>query len=294
MNISGQTVKTADTPSEPDWDFVIQPGKGLFDLQLRELWRYRDLIMLLVRRDFVSKFKQTILGPAWFVIQPLLSTIMFTIVFGNIAQLSTDGLPKMLFYLSGNVLWLYFSNCLTLCSTTFIDNAHLFGKVYFPRLVVPVSIVISQAITFALQFVFFLCFMVYYVVQGAAIRPNQYIFLFPVLILLMAGMSLGLGIIFSSMTTKYRDMRFLLDFGVRLLMFATTAIYPLSSIPEKYKLFILANPMTSIIETFRYGFMGQGAFSWAYLGYSTGFTAIVLFIGMVMFTRIERTFMDTV
>ena len=252
------------------------------------------MILLLVRRDFVAKFKQTILGPAWFIIQPLLSTIMFTIVFGNIAQLSTDGLPKMLFYLSGNVLWLYFSNCLTMCSTTFVDNAHLFGKVYFPRLVVPVSIVISQALTFALQFVFFLCFMGYFILNGATLHPNLHILLFPLLLLLMAGMSLGLGIIFSSMTTKYRDMRFLLDFGVRLLMFATTAIYPLSSIPEKYKLFILANPMTPIIETFRYGFMGQGSFSWLYLGYSAAFTIIILFAGAVLFTRIERTFMDTV
>lgn len=294
MNTAEQTVTVADIRKEPDWDFIIRPGKGLFDLQLRELWRYRDLIMLFVRRDFVSKFKQTILGPAWFVIQPLLSTIMFTIVFGNIAQLSTDGLPKMLFYLSGNILWLYFSSSLTLCSSTFVDNAHIFGKVYFPRLVVPVSIVLSQSLTLALQFAFFLCFMGYYVAAGAEIRPNMYIFLFPVLVLLMAGMSLGLGIIFSSMTTKYRDMRFLLEFGVRLAMYATPAIYPLSSIPEKYRLFILANPMTPIIETFRYGFMGQGTFSWAYLGYSAGFTVVVLFVGAVLFTRVERTFMDTV
>ncbi len=250
--------------------------------------------MLFVRRDFVSKFKQTILGPAWFVIQPLLSTIMFTIVFGNIAQLSTDGLPKMLFYLSGNVLWLYFSTSLTMCSTTFVDNAHIFGKVYFPRLVVPVSIVISQSLTFALQFVFFLCFMGYYMFMGADIRPNVYVFLFPVLVFLMAGMSLGFGIIFSSMTTKYRDMRFLLEFGVRLVMYATPVIYPLSSIPKKYKLFLLANPMTPIIETFRYGFMGQGTFSWVYLGYSAGFTAVLLLLGVVLFTSVERTFMDTV
>lgn len=294
MNLSEQVSKSSGFKKEPEWDFIIRPKKRLLDLQLRELWRYRDLILLLVRRDFVAKFKQTILGPAWFIIQPLLATIMFTIVFGNIAQLSTDGLPKMLFYLSGNVLWLYFSSCLTMCSTTFVDNAHLFGKVYFPRLVVPVSIVISQALTFALQFAFFLCFMGYFVLKGAALQPNLHILLFPVLVLLMAGMSLGLGIIFSSMTTKYRDMRFLLDFGVRLLMFATTAIYPLSSIPEKYKLFILANPMTPIIESFRYGFMGQGSFSWAYLGYSAVFTVVVLFIGAVLFTRIERTFMDTV
>ncbi len=294
MNTAERVACIVDSENEPDWDFIIRPGKGLFDLQLKELWRYRDLIMLFVRRNFVSKFKQTILGPAWFVIQPLLSTIMFTIVFGNIAQLSTDGLPKMLFYLSGNVLWLYFSSSLTLCSSTFVNNAHIFGKVYFPRLVVPVSIVISQSLTFALQFAFFLCFMGYYVSAGAEIRPNMYIFLFPVLVLLMAGMSLGFGIIFSSMTTKYRDMRFLLEFGVRLAMYATPAIYPLSSIPDKYKFFILANPMTPIIETFRYGFMGQGTFSWAYLGYSAAFTAVVLFVGAVLFTSVERTFMDTV
>ena len=294
MNLLEKPSAPSAFKKEPEWDFIICPKKLLFDLQLRELWRYRDLILLLVRRDFVAKFKQTILGPAWFIIQPLLSTIMFTIVFGNIAQLSTDGLPKMLFYLSGNVLWLYFSNCLTMCSTTFVDNAHLFGKVYFPRLVVPVSIVISQALTFALQFVFFLCFMGYFILNGATLHPNLHILLFPLLLLLMAGMSLGLGIIFSSMTTKYRDMRFLLDFGVRLLMFATTAIYPLSSIPEKFKLFILANPMTPIIETFRYGFLGQGSFSWLYLGYSAAFTVVFIFVGAVLFTRIERTFMDTV
>jgi lipopolysaccharide transport system permease protein len=285
---------TITTTTQDQWDFELTPKTGLMDLQLRELLHYRDLILLFVRRDFVARFKQTILGPAWFVIQPLLTTLMFTIIFGNIAQLSTDGLPKMLFYLSGNILWLYFSECLSLCSNTFTANAGIFGKVYFPRLVVPVSIVISQVLTFALQFVFFLCFMGYYAAIGTDFHPNATLLLLPVLVLLMAGMGLGLGIIFSSLTTKYRDMRFLLDFGVRLAMYATTVIYPLSSLPDKYRLLILANPVTPIIETFRYGFLGAGSFSWGYLGYSAAFTVIVLVIGVFMFTKIERTFMDTV
>jgi lipopolysaccharide transport system permease protein len=285
---------TMKTVTQDTWDFELTPKTGLMNLQLRELWHYRDLILLFVRRDFVARFKQTILGPAWFVIQPLLTTLMFTIIFGNIAQLSTDGLPKILFYLSGNILWLYFSECLTLCSNTFTANAGIFGKVYFPRLVVPVSIVISQVLTFALQFTFFLCFMGYYASIGDGFHPNATLLLLPVLVLLMAGMGLGLGIIFSSLTTKYRDMRFLLEFGVRLAMYATTVIYPLSSLPDKYRLLILANPVTPIIEAFRYGFLGAGAFSWGYLGYSAAFTLVVMFTGVVMFTKIERTFMDTV
>ena len=279
---------------EQPWDFELKPTTGLLDLHLGELWRYRDLIYLFVRRDFVARFKQTILGPAWFVIQPLLTTLMFTVIFGNIARLSTDGLPKTLFYLSGNILWLYFSECLTQCSNTFTANAGIFGKVYFPRLVVPVSIVISQVLTFALQFIFFLCFLGYFAFSGVAIQPNSTLLLMPVLVLLMAAQSLGLGIIFSSLTTKYRDVRFLLEFGVRLAMYATPVIYPLSSIPEKYRLLIMANPVTPIIETFRYGFLGAGSFSWPALAYSAGCTAVLLFLGVIMFTRIERTFMDTV
>lgn len=287
---------TSSPPKNTDqpWDFELKPTTGLFDLHLGELWRYRDLIYLFVRRDFVARFKQTILGPAWFVLQPLLTTLMFTIIFGNIAQLSTDGLPKILFYLSGNILWLYFSECLTQCSNTFTANAGIFGKVYFPRLVVPVSIIISQVLTFALQFIFFLGFLGYYAFSRAAIHPNITLLLLPVLVLLMAGLGLGPGIIFSSMTTKYRDVRFLLEFGVRLAMYATPVIYPLSSIPEKYRLLIMANPVTPLIETFRYGFLGAGSFSWSALGYSAGCTVVLLFIGVIMLTRIERTFMDTV
>ena len=276
------------------WDLDIEPQSKLLDLHLDDLWRYRDLIYLFVRRDFVAQYKQTILGPAWFVIQPLLTTIMFTVVFGNIAKLSTDGLPKVLFYFSGTVLWSYFSGCLTATSHTFQSNAGLFGKVYFPRLAVPVAITISQLMKVALQIVLFLGFLGYFALRGAAVHLTWAAFLLPVLILIMATMSLGLGIIFSSMTTKYRDLSHLLDFGVRLLMYATPVIFPLSSLTGKYRLIIGVNPMSPIIETFRYGFLGAGTFSWGYLGYSAAVAAVILLIGIVLFTRIERTFMDTV
>ena len=280
--------------SSEDWDLIIQPRDSLLHLHLKDLWRYRDLITLFVRRDFVTQFKQTILGPAWFVIQPLLTTIMFTIIFGNIAKLSTDGLPKMVFYLSGNTLWIYFSECLTKSSKTFTDNAHLFGKVYFPRLAVPISITLSGLLRFTLQFGFFMCFWGYYAAQGTGIHFTLAACLLPLLVLIMAGLSLGFGIIFSAMTTKYRDMTFLLEFGVRLLMYATPVIYPLSVIEGRWKWFILANPMTPIIEAFRYGFLGVGSFNWLYLAYSFGFMTILLFIGIVIFNRVEKTFMDTV
>jgi len=283
-----------ETKEKQELEFCISSSASMLDLRLGELWRYRDLVALFVRRDFVAQFKQTILGPAWFVIQPLLTTITFTIIFSNIAKLSTDGLPPILFYLSGNILWQYFSGCLTETSNTFISNANIFGKVYFPRLVVPVSVAISQMFKFLLQFVFFLCFLAYFALSGAVVHLTQIAFLLPILLVIMAGMSLGLGIILSSMTTKYRDLRFLLQFGVQLLMYGTPVIYPLSSIQGKWRLLILANPMTPIIETFRAGFLGTGSFSWVYLGYSAGFTAVILLIGTILFTHIERTFMDTV
>ncbi len=276
------------------WDLDIAPHVGLFDLHLRDLWRYRDLVLLFVRRDFVAQFKQTILGPAWFVIQPLLTTIVFTIVFGGIARLSTDGLPKVPFYLAGNVVWMYFAGCLTKTSRTFTGNAALFGKVYFPRLVVPISLVFSGLFRFGLQFAFFLAFLAYYAAAGANVRLTPVAWLLPILVLITAGLSLGLGIIFSSMTTKYRDLVFLLQFGVRLLMYATPVIYPLSCIEGKYRCLILANPMTPIVETFRCGFLGEGTFSASHLLYSAGFAVAVLFAGVVIFTKVERTFMDTV
>lgn len=281
--------------NQENWDTIIRPHAGWFDLHLKDLWRYRDLVMLFVRRDFVAQYKQTILGPLWFVLQPLLTTIVFTIVFGRMAGLSTDGLPKTLFYLSGQVVWGYFAGSLTTTSSIFVANAHIFGKVYFPRLTVPVSIVISQLFQFGLKLAFFLCFFAFFVMRGANVHVTSSLLLVPLLVIIMAMLSLGLGIIFSSMTTKYRDLRFLLAFGVQLLMYATPAILPLSRFAgSKYRLVFLANPMTPIIECFRHAFMGTGTYSAGHLLYSGGFAVTVLFVGILIFTRIERTFMDTV
>jgi lipopolysaccharide transport system permease protein len=276
------------------WKLVIRPRSSWLDLHLKDLWTYRDLVLMFVRRDFVSQFKQTVLGPTWFVLQPLLTTVVFVIVFGHIASLSTDGIPKTLFYLSGNVVWMYFAGVLTATSNTFVGNANLFGKVYFPRLAVPLSIVISSILKFGLQFLLFLAFLLFFWLNGAPVHLTPYAALFPVLILIMAGLALGLGILFSSMTTKYRDLRFLLEFGVRLLMYATPVVFPLSSIPGKWRWFLMVNPMTPVIETFRLGFLGQGTFSWLHLGYSLVFAVASLLVGVTIFNRVERTFMDTV
>ena len=282
------------TEESDSWDLIITPRKKWWDLQLRDVWHYRDLIGLFVRRDFVSRYKQTILGPLWFIIQPLLTSIVFTVIFGNIAQLPTDGLPQMLFYMSGNILWSYFSTCLTSTSTTFTANAHLFGKVYFPRLVMPVSIVISDLITFAIQFVFFLAYLLFFYLRGSAVGLTTWAFALPLLLVLMAGLGLGFGIIISSMTTKYRDLQYLVSFGVGLWMYGTPVIYPVSSIPEKWRWVANVNPVTPIIETFRKGFLGAGDASWARLAYSFGFMLVVLLIGVVIFNRVEKTFIDTV
>ena len=278
----------------PDWTLVIRPKTGWFDLHLADLWRYRDLVALFVRRDFVAQYKQTILGPLWFIIQPLLTTLTFTVIFGNIAQLSTDGLPKMLFYLSGITAWSYFADCLMKTSETFNANANIFGKVYFPRLAVPVSIVISNLIRFGIQLGLFLGFYFYFLVRGASIHPTQALWLMPLLVLLMAALGLGTGIIVSSMTTRYRDLRFLVQFGVQLAMYSTPVIYPLSKIPEHYRWIMLVNPMTSIIETFRYAFLGTGVFSWMQLGYTAGAGTVLLAAGILLFNHVEKTFMDTV
>ncbi|HPX95934.1 MAG TPA: ABC transporter permease [Brevefilum fermentans] len=283
--------QTTDTDS---WDLIITSRKKWYDLQLADVWRYRDLIALFVRRDFVSRYKQTILGPLWFIIQPLITSLVFTVIFSNIARLPTDGLPQYLFYLSGNVMWGYFSTCLTGTSDTFIANAGIFGKVYFPRLVMPLSIIISNLLSFAIQFVFFLGFYLFFYLQGAAINLTEWAFTLPLLILLMAGLGLGFGIIISSMTTKYRDLRYLVTFGVSLWMYATPVIYPVSSIPEKWRWVAAINPITPIIETFRAGFLGAGNASWASLAYSAGFMFVVMFIGVVIFNRVEKTFIDTV
>ena len=280
---------------DDEWTMIIEPQRSLFDLRLGELWRYRDLVMLFVRRDFVSVYKQTILGPLWYLIQPLLTTVTFTIIFGNVAKLPTDGLPQFLFYMSGTVVWGYFADCLNKTSVTFVNNANLFGKVYFPRLAVPVSILISSLISFLIQFALFLAFVVYFFLVGAPIHFNLlWVAFSPVLMLMMAGLGLGFGIIVSSLTTKYRDLRFLVTFGVQLLMYATPVIYPVSSIPERYQWIALANPMTSIVEAFRFAFLGAGDANPSNLLYSFGFMVVVVIIGSVIFNRVEQTFMDTV
>jgi len=286
-------------PIEPalddvEWTMVIRPQRGWWDLRLGELWRYRDLVMLFVRRDFVAQYKQTILGPLWYLIQPVLTTVVFTVVFGNIAGLPTDGLPSFVFYLSGTVIWQYFAENLNKTSQTFITNAQLFGKVYFPRLAVPVSILISNLITFSIQFGLFLVFALYFMVRGSAVQPNLAILLTPVLLLMMAGLGLGFGIIVSSLTTRYRDLRFLVTFGVQLWMYGTPVIYPVSAIPERFRLLIMANPLTPIVETFRYAYLGAGTVHSWHLLYSAAFMLAVLLGGTLLFNRVEQTFMDTV
>jgi lipopolysaccharide transport system permease protein len=283
-----------NSTGKESWDLLIHPQRNLLDLRMDELWHYRDLVILFVRRDFVSVYKQTILGPLWYLIQPLLTSITFTIIFGNIAGLSTDGLPQFLFYMSGTIIWTYFADCLTKTSNTFVQNANLFGKVYFPRMAVPVSILLSNLITFCIQFLLFLAFMVFFAIRGAQIQPNFWILLSPILLLMMAGLGLGFGIIISALTTKYRDLRFLVQFGVTLLMYATPVIYPVSTIPEQFQPLIRLNPMTSIVEAFRYAFLGGGSVRPLDLLYSFGFMLVVVFIGTVMFNRVEQTFMDTI
>ncbi|MGB8214539.1 MAG: ABC transporter permease [Anaerolineales bacterium] len=287
----------SNTPLEipPDyWDLDISPKRNLLDLRLGELWRARDLVMLFVWRDFVSVYKQTILGPLWYIIQPLLTTVVFTFIFGSIAKLPTDGLPQFLFYMSGTVVWSYFATCITKTSDTFITNTQLFGKVYFPRLAVPVSILISSLIAFVIQFLFFLAFMGFFALRGSVLRPNAWILMTPLLIFMMAGLGLGFGIIISALTTKYRDLRFLVQFGVTLLMYATTVIMPMSSFPQRFVWIILANPMTPIVEIFRYAYLGAGTVNLPDLAYSFVFMVVVVVIGAVIFNRVEATFMDTV
>ena len=276
------------------WSLVIKPKKRIFDINLRELWDYRDLIFLFVRRDFVSKYKQTILGPLWFLIQPLLTTLMFVVVFGNIAGLSTDGLPKILFYFSGLVGWSYFSQSLTATSNVFVTNANIFGKVYFPRLSLPISIVISNLIQFVIQFIFLLVFITYFAFKGVPIHLNSYLLLLPVLVLMLAGLSLGFGIIISSLTTKYRDLTYLVAFGVQLFMYATPVIYPLSSLSGTYKSLIEMNPLTSIIEAFRFIMLGSGSLDLGGLVYSALFMIVSLILGVLIFNKVEQSFMDTV
>jgi len=274
--------------------YSITPRDNLFDLRLRDIWNFRDLLMLFVHRDFVAVYKQTILGPLWFFIQPLLTTIVFTVIFGKVAKISTDGLPPLLFYLAGVTAWNYFGECFRKTANSFTQNAHIFGKVYFPRVIVPLSVTLTNLITFGIQFLLFLGFLFYFMYSKAVVHPNVYMLLFPVLILMMGIMGLGFGMLVSALTTKYRDLQFLVAFGIQLLMFATPVIYPISAIPTKYHWIILANPMTSVIETFRYAFLGAGSFSWSGLIYSCLFTIGIFLLGLVVFNRTEKNFMDTV
>lgn len=279
---------------ENEWSDIIEHKKSFFDFNLKEVYEYRDLLFLFVKRDFISVYKQTILGPLWFLIQPILTTLMFTVVFGKIAGISTDGVPKILFYLAGLTFWNFFSTNLVTTSNTFIENQGIFGKVYFPRIVTPLSVICSNLLKFGIQFGLFLAFYFYYMVDGAAINPNVAIFLFPYLIMITAVLSMGFGLIITSLTTKYRDLRFLIQFGITLWMYATPVIYPLSSLGGNLRTMALVNPVSSIIETFKYGFLGVGTFEWIHLLYSSVFAIILLFVGVLIFNKTEQNFMDTV
>jgi lipopolysaccharide transport system permease protein len=276
------------------WDMVIHPQSKWFDIRLGEVVRYKDLLFLFVKRDFVSIYKQTILGPIWFFIQPIITTITFTVIFGNLAQISTDGKPKILFYLCGITLWNYFADTLTKTSDTFIANANIFGKVYFPRVIVPLSIVLSNLIKLGVQFFLFVAVWIYYLLLNKDVTPTSALLLVPILVIMMGFLGLGFGIIISSLTTRYRDLKFLVVFGVQILMYASPVVYPLSIVPQQYRWLLLANPVTSIIETFKYAFLGIGEFNWLHLAYSAVFTVILFIIGVIIFHRVEKSFMDTV
>lgn len=275
------------------YDVVIEPKTGWFDLDLEGLWKYRDLILLFVKRNFIAQYKQTILGPAWAVIQPMLTTVIFTVVFGSMAGLSADGVPSFLFYMSGTITWTYFSTCLTKTADTFTGNARIFGKVYFPRLVMPISTVLTNLIAFSIQFAMFLGFLAFYVVRGE-VHPSIYILLLPLLVVQMAMLALGSGIIISALTTKYRDLKMLISFGVQLWMYGTPVAYDIRIVPQKLLGMYMLNPMTPIINTFRKAFLGIGVFQPRYYLCGWAVTLVILFVGVILFNQVEKTFMDTV
>jgi lipopolysaccharide transport system permease protein len=286
--------KTQKLNNDQQWDMVIKPKTGWFDIDLMELWRYRDLIGMFVKRNFVTAYKQTILGPLWYIIQPLFTTIVFTIIFGRVAKISTDGLPPFLFYMAGNVMWGFFAASLTATAGTFNANAGIFGKVYFPRLTVPLATVIINFLQFFIQFTLFLGFYFYFMTKGAQITPNAWVIGMPILLLQMALLSFGLGILLSSMTTKYKDLGFAMGFLVQLWMYGTPIVYPLSQIPEWLLPYYVLNPMVSIVESFRYAFFGTSVIQMSHISISWCVTLLLLFLGIVSFSRIEKTFMDTV
>lgn len=276
------------------WNLVIKPRTGWFDIDVKNIWKYRDLIKLFVRRSFVSAYKQTILGPAWAIINPLCTTVIFTIIFGNIAGLAADGVPSFIFFMAGNITWGYFANCLNATSGTFTGNAGIFGKVYFPRLVMPITTVISNLISFAIQYVFFLGFWVYFLITTDSIEPNWFILMTPILLVHMALMGLGIGIICSSLTTKYRDLTMLIGFGVQLWMYLTPVAYDYQIISDKWRTLYMCNPMTPVINTMRYAYLGIGEFELGYYLLSWAVTLVMLFFGVLLFSKVEKTFMDTV
>ena len=300
---------TTITTLDESWDLEIKPQSHLLDINLKEVWKYRDLLWMFVKRDFTAQYKQTILGPLWHFIQPLFTTVVFLVVFTNIAKISTDGVPPVLFYMSGITIWNYFSSCLNATSNTFVANAGIFGKVYFPRLVIPLSTVLSNIVKFGIQFLLLLAAMLWYKLAPSTPSTTQQLnnstlstfstfstlTLIPIIILIMAGLGLGLGIIISSMTTKYRDLTVLIGFAVQLLMYATPVVYPLSTITsDKLRFWITLNPLTPLVEAFRYAMLGVGSFDAGSFGYSIGFMVITLFIGLLIFSKVEKTFMDTV
>lgn len=276
------------------WTEEIKAESSLFAINFREIWHYRDLLFMLVKRDFITFYKQTILGPLWFIVQPLLTTLIFVILFGNIAKLSTDGIPQLAFYLAGITIWNYFSESLTKTSSVFTANASIFGKVYFPRLIMPLSIVASSLLKFAVQFALFILVVLYYTFVAQSIQPNIWILFTPVLILLMALFALGVGMIFSSLTTKYKDLTFLLAFGIQLFMYITPVVYPSSALPEKFQILAKINPLSSIFECFRYAYLGTGTFTITDLLISTLVIVFLFFAGVLFFNKVEKSFMDTV
>ena len=276
------------------WTEEIKSQNTLFSINLREVWHYRDLLLMLVKRDYVTFYKQTILGPIWFFVQPILTTLIYVILFGQVAKLSTDGLPQMAFYLSGVTIWSYFSDVLNKTAIVFQTNASIFGKVYFPRLIMPLSIVISGLMKFLIQFTLFVCVVLYFTFIKESIQPNFWILATPFLLFLMAAFALGLGMIFSSMTTKYKDLTMLLSFGVQLFMYVTPVVYTVTSIPSQYKFIVRYNPLTSIFECFRYGYLGAGHFQPLTLVYSAISIFILLAVGVLIFNKVEKSFMDTV
>ena len=280
--------------SNESWDIIIRPKRHLLDIDLKELWEHRDLLMMFVKRDIVTVYKQTILGPVWFFVQPIMTTLIYVVIFGNIAKMSTDGIPQQLFYLSGILMWNYFAECFNQTSNTFVQNANLFGKVYFPRLIVPLSKVVSGLIKFGIQLLLFFSVYAYILFRNSDVRPTIWLLLFPYFVLLMAGMGLAFGIILTSLTTKYRDLMFVTGFGVQLLMYASPVIYPISTLSAKMRTVMLLNPIAYILEGFKYAFLGAGVHSVSGLVYVSIFTLVMLAMGIVIFNKTEQNFMDTV